>query len=123
QTRTFRPGPGIGPVMIEDDPHPNLPGIGHDLVENLQTCQSLEVRIEAEIDAVGYAAGIEQLVGKRQSDRVVAQLLHLVHHALVTARPEAVWGVGAALEAKPVDPGDLHVVSLGIDDLIALSME
>ena len=55
---------------------------------------------------LGIDAGLHGGVAERQADRVEAQRLHLVHHALVAAGPQAVDDAVARLEAEPVDAGD-----------------
>ena len=76
--------------MIEEDLEPDLAGIGHDLVHDLQAALPLQVGVLREVDAVGRASRVEELVGVGQADRVEAERLHLIHHLLVAAGPETV---------------------------------
>ena len=77
----------IRPVPVQDHTQTDLPGIGHNLVHDLQSVQIRQIRILAQIDTVRLAPGVEQLIRVRQPDGVVPQRFHLVHHALVPARP------------------------------------
>jgi hypothetical protein len=69
-------------VMVEHDPQSDLAGVVDDLVHDLQAVETLQVGVFREVDAVGGAARIEQLIGVGQSNGVEALLLHLVHHRL-----------------------------------------
>ena len=53
---------GVGAMMIEHDPQADLPGVVDDLVHDLQAAQPLQIGILREVDAVGRAAGVEQLI-------------------------------------------------------------
>ena len=105
--------------MVEDHLEPDLAGIGHDRVHDLQTTPPLQVGVLAEVDAVGLAAGVEELVAVRQADRVEAERLHLIHHLPVASGPEAVWGEVRRLEAEQVHTGDPHRLVVGVEDLAA----
>ena len=70
----------IGAVVIQEDLEPNLPGIGHDRIHDLQAALPLQIGVLREVDAVGCASGVEELVAVGQADRVEAERLHLVHH-------------------------------------------
>ena len=82
--------PGAGAMVIEDDLQADLAGIGHDLVHDLQAGEAGQIRVLAEVDAVGRAAGVKQLVGEGQTDGVEPQIRHLLHHLLVAARLQAI---------------------------------
>jgi hypothetical protein len=56
-------------------------------------------------------------------ETAVAQLLHLHHHGLVAADVQSPRSESGPLQTKPVDPGNLHVVAVGIDDLAAARVE
>ena len=76
---------GLRAVVVEEDLEPDLAGIGHDLVHDLQAALPLQVGILRVVDTVGRAARVEELVAVGQTDRVEAERLHLIHHLLVTA--------------------------------------
>ena len=113
---------GFRAMVIEEDLEPDLVGVGHDLVHDLQTALPLQVGVLRVVDAVGSAAGVEELIGVGQADRVEAERLHLIHHLLVAAGPETVRREGARLETKPVHTGDPHRVVVGVEDLAARSV-
>ena len=79
----------LGAVMIEEDLEPDLAGVAHDLVHDLQTILPLQVRVFVEVDAIGSAPRIEELIAVGEADRVEAERLHLIHHLLVAAGPQA----------------------------------
>ena len=106
--------------MIEDDLQADLPGIGHDPVHDLQPVEPGQIRVLAEVDAGGRAAGVKQLVGEGQADGVEPQIRHLLHHLLVVARMQAVRRIAVRLQAKPVHAGNLHPIARRINNLIAL---
>ncbi len=49
-------------VVIEEDLEADLARVGHDLVHDLQAALPLQVGILVEVDAVGRAARIEELI-------------------------------------------------------------
>ena len=75
------------------------------------------------VDAVRHHARLYRGVAERKTDRVEAQRFHLVHHALVTAGPQAVHDAVARLEAEPVDAGDSDRTVRGVEDLVAARMK
>ena len=111
---------GVAAMVIEDDLHADLVGIGDDLVHDLERGQADEIRILGIVDALGRARGVQHVGGVGQADGVEPQLLHLLHHVLIAAGPQTVRGLVLAFKAEPVHAGDLHGVAVGVHDLVAL---
>src|SRR3979409_2322536 len=105
------------PVSIEDDLEVPFAGSLNHLVHDLQTSETLQVSIFLEVNPIRDTARIEQLVAIWQSDGVEAGLDDLVQPVGEAACPQPLWGKGARLQAKPVDPGQVHDAAVGIDDV------
>ena len=111
-------------MPVQDDAHPERAGVVDDLVQDLQRREPDEVRVRVGVDARRDRAGLERITGVRHPDRVVAQLGHVVDHRLPRdARPQAVERLVVRLHAEPVDPGQAHGRTRGVDDLVALGAE
>ena len=110
---------GAAAVMVEDDPHTLLSGVGNDRIHHLHTRKALQVSVFGEVNAIGCCGGVQQLAGVRQPDGVESQSGHFVDHFLVTACPQAVRGLRGGLHTEPVDSGDLDRLALRVEDLIA----
>ena len=105
--------------MIENDAQPDLPRIGDDLVHNLQAALPSQIGVLREVDSLRNAAGIEQLIGKWQTNGVEAKLLHLVHHVFVIAHAQAIRRELRGFQAKPTHAGQTDGLIAGIENLIA----
>src|SRR5262245_26216928 len=78
---------GIRAVAIEEDAKPDLAAISYDLIHNLQTAQSLQVRIPVEIDPVRCDARIKHLIAEGKPKRVVTETFDLIEHVSIIAGP------------------------------------
>ena len=115
---------GFGPVVVQDDLQPVLPGVRDDLVQDLQRVEVLEVRVDRARGAVGADAlrhdrVLHHLVRERDANRVVAELPGVIDDRPVVLRPEAVRHFVGGLEAIPVDPRDPDGTAAGVQDLLA----
>jgi len=53
-------------MMVEQDSQTDLARVVDDLVHDLQAGEPLEIGVLGEVDAVGRATGVEQLIGERR---------------------------------------------------------
>src|SRR5262249_10722893 len=110
---------GIHSVMVQHDAQAELTGSGHDLIENLQPVESLQVLVDATVkrNAIGNAAGKKELVRERQANSVIAQSFDLLEQVMIIALPQAVNYVGGGFKAKPVDARNAYWLIGLVDDL------
>ena len=106
-------------VAVQDDAHPNLAAVLHQLVQNLQRSEALQVRVVPVVDVLRHASWSQGLVAEGDAEGVEAQLLHLGHDGLVGAHLKAARIEVRGLQAVPVHPGNADVLTLVIDDLVA----
>ena len=111
-------------VVVEDDHQALATGLRDDDVHHLlgRLALQLGVLATAVIDAAG-GGRVQHLERERHADRVEAVGLDLGEHVLVVARPQAVRGVDAGLEAEPVDALQDDLVAAGVNDGAALGLE
>ena len=97
---------------------PVLARVGDDLLQDLQRVQALQVGVDGaggvvEAEVLRHDRVFHHLVGERDPDRVVAEVLDVVDDRVVVLRPQAVRDLVGGLEAVPVDPGDPDRVAGG----------
>ena len=109
--------------MVEEDPQADFSGIGDDFVEDLKSVKALQVGILTEVDAIGRAARVEQLVGYWKSNGVEASLFHLVHHFLIATRPKSVRREIGAFHAEPVHARKANHLPIRVYNLVSGSFE
>ena len=105
--------PRLGPVVVQDDLEAGLPGVGDDLVEDLQRVQAAEVGVDRagaviEAEVLRHDRALGHLVRERDPDGVVAERLHSVHDGRVLLEVQSRGHPVRRLHAVPGDPGDAH---------------
>ena len=91
------------------------------LIHDLQASQALQISVFLKIDSIRCAGRVEQLVAVRQPNRIEARLHHLVEHGVEAAGPQPLWSKCARLHAEPVDAREVHHITIGVDDVAAVS--
>src|SRR5262245_66629704 len=76
-------------MPVKEDSHADLARVSNDLVHDLKRIQPVKIRISIEVDAAGYAAGIQRLSAVRQTKSVVSEALHLVEHVPPVSSPQS----------------------------------
>ena len=111
-------------VVVEDDHESQAAGFGDDGIHDLQRCLALEVGVAAAavIDARGGRAA-HGLQGEGNADRVEAQVIDLLEHVLVVARPQPVRRLVGGLETEPVDALPDDRLALRVGDAVARGHE
>jgi hypothetical protein len=75
------------------------------------------------IDVLRLALWVEQLVRKRQADRIVAEGAHLVEQVPPGAVPQAIGSEGARFQSVPIDTAQSHLITACVTDDTAVSMQ
>ena len=110
-------------MLVENDLQITLAGGDDDRVENLEAADSFERGILIEVNAVWLTLGVEQVVGKGQALAVVSCANDLIEHRLVGPLPEPVRRQGVGFHAKPVQPGQPHLMTGNVNDFAALGLQ
>src|SRR6185503_16552929 len=98
----------IGTMPIEKDSQSYLARVIDQLIHDLKSAETRQIRIPVEVDAAGSIAGIESLCAERQAQRVVSEALDLVEHVSPIAGPKSMRAKGVCLHAEPVNPRHPH---------------
>ena len=114
---------GLGAVVVEDDPQPDLAGMVDDPVKDLEHVEAAQIGVQRIVDPVGHAARQQRLIAVGQPNGIEAQLHHLIEHGVIVAGPEAMRDIGGGFAAEPVHRVDLHRGAGGVDDLVAAGGE
>ena len=114
----------LGAMVVENDVQPDLPGIGDDLVQDLQRVQPLQVGVNRAAavviaDVRGNDGRLHHLVRHRHANHVVAVALDGIQDVVIILRPQSVYHFVGGLEAIPVDAGDANDVAVGIQNLVS----
>ena len=107
-------------MMVKDDLQTDLPGIGDDLLEDLQRIQTLKIRILRVVDVVGIRHGHQVDVRPWDPDGVEPIGLERAQHRLIAFRIQTVQcRSGGAVGAAPADGVDADGIAAGVNDLAA----
>ena len=72
-------------MMVKNQPEADLIGVGDECIHDLKPREPGEISVLGEVDAVGGARRVEELIAVGQADRVEAERLHLIHHLAIAA--------------------------------------
>src|SRR6185436_17194990 len=112
----------IGTMPIEKDSQSYLARVIDQLIHDLKSAETRQIRIPVEVDAAGSIAGIESLCAERQAQRVVSEALDLIEHVSPIAGPKSVRAKGVCLHPEPVNPRHPHRLAVGVHDLAAVGV-